>query len=82
MRKNVTAVASRPGATEGSPLLTIFSAPKAFTGHVGIIQQNAIRSWLSLRPKPRIILFCNEAGTADVLRGIDVELVSEVEANT
>ncbi len=63
-------------------MLTIFSAPKAFAGHVGIIQQNAIRSWLSLRPKPRVILFCTEAGTAEVLRDLDVDLVSEVETNS
>ena len=67
---------------EDSPLLTIFSAPKAFKGHVGIIQQNAIRSWLSLRPKPRVILFCNEDGAAEVLRGLEVELISDVETNS
>lgn len=72
----------RPEATEDSPLLTIFSAPKAFKGHVGIIQQNAIRSWLSLRPKPRVILFCNEDGAAEVLRGLEVELISDVETNS
>jgi hypothetical protein len=65
-----------------APLLTIFSAPKAFKGHVGIIQENAIRSWLSLRPKPKVILFCNEAGAAEALSGLDVELVSEVETNS
>jgi len=82
LRKKVAALPQRPDASEVSPLLTIFSAPKAFKGHVGIIQENAIRSWLSLRPKPRVILFCNEAGTAEVLRALDVELVSEVEANS
>jgi hypothetical protein len=81
LRKKVAAPAKRPDATADSPLLTIFSAPKAFQGHVGIIQENAIRSWLSLRPKPKIILFCNEAGTADVLRGLNVELVNDVETN-
>ena len=62
--------------------LTIFSAPKAFQGHFGVIQQNAIRSWLSLRPKPTIILFCNEEGAVDVLRGLDVQLVSDVATNS
>lgn len=81
MRKKVAAPATRPEASDDLPLLTIFSAPKAFKGHVGIIQENAIRSWLSLHPKPRVILFCNEADTAEALRGLDVELVSEVETN-
>ncbi len=82
LRRKVAALPQRPDAPEDSPLLTIFSAPKAFAGHVGIIQQNAIRSWLSLRPKPRVILFCTEAGTAEVLRDLDVDLVSEVETNS
>src|SRR6266566_9102537 len=81
LRKKVAAPAMRPDAAEDSPLLTIFSAPKAFKGHVGIIQENAIRSWLSLRPKPKVILFCNESDTAEALRGLDVELVSDIETN-
>jgi hypothetical protein len=78
----VAPLLQRPDAVEDSTLLTIFSAPKAFKGHVGIIQENAIRSWLSLRPKPKVILFCNEAGTAEALRGLNVELVSQVETNS
>jgi len=71
----------RPEAPEDAPLLTIFSAPKAFKGHVGIIQENAIRSWLSLSPKPKVILFCNEDGATEVIRGLSVELVSDIETN-
>ena len=82
MRRKVVALPKRAEPLVGAAPLTIFSAPKAFKGHVGIIQQNAIRSWLSLRPKPRVILFCNEPGTAEVLNGLDVELVTEVEANS
>jgi len=82
LRKKVAAEAMRPEAGDESRLLTIFSAPKAFKGHVGIIQQNAIRSWLSLRPKPKVILFCNEEGAAEALRGVDAELISDVETNS
>jgi len=45
-------------------MLTIFIASKPFSGHIDIIQQNAIRSWLSLRPECEIILFGGEKGTA------------------
>ncbi len=38
-------------------MYTIFSCPKEFTSLFGIIQRNAIKSWLNLRPKPNIILF-------------------------
>jgi hypothetical protein len=82
LRKKVAPLAQRPVAAEDSPLLTIFSAPKAFKGHVGVIQENAIRSWLLLRPKPKVILFCNEEGTSEAMRGLDVELVSDVETNS
>lgn len=38
-------------------MFTIFSCPKDFTSLFGIIQRNAINSWLKLSPKPNIILF-------------------------
>jgi hypothetical protein len=63
-------------------MLTIFSAPKAFSGHVAIIQENAIRSWLSLRPTPKIILFGEEAATGDVAGRLGVQVVTEVETNS
>ena len=64
------------------PMLTIFSAPKAFQGHVGIIQENAVRSWLSLSPTPKIILFGDDAGTAGFARGLGVQVVTAVETNS
>jgi hypothetical protein len=45
-------------------MLTIFTIPKPFIGHVGLIQRNAIRSWLALSPSCEIILFGDEEGTA------------------
>jgi hypothetical protein len=47
-------------------MMTIAASPKAFKGHFGVIQSNAVRSWLALRPQPQIILFGNEEGTAGV----------------
>jgi len=78
---NVDASAQRPDKAE-SPVLTIFSAPKAFRGHVGIIQDNAIRSWSLLKPAPRIVLFATDDGTADEAKRLGVRLVSEVAANS
>jgi hypothetical protein len=49
-------------------LLTIFSIPKAFKGHIGIIQRNAIESWTKLEPRPEIILLGNDEGTAEAAR--------------
>lgn len=49
-------------------MLTIFTIPKAFTGHIGVIQRNAIQSWTKLEPRPEIILFGRDAGTAELAR--------------
>ena len=47
-------------------MLTIFSIPKAFRGHTGVIQRNAIESWTHLQPRPEIILLGSDEGTAEV----------------
>ena len=65
-----------------SPVLTIFSAPKPFRGHVGIIQDNAIRSWSRLRPAARVILFANDEGAAAAAERLGVQLVTEVATNS
>ena len=41
-------------------MLTIFSTPKPFRGHIGVIQRNAIESWKRIHPDVEIILFGDE----------------------
>ena len=62
-------------------MLTIFSIPKAFKGHIGIIQRNAIESWTKLEPRPEIILLGNEEGTMDVARGHGLRHLPNVATN-
>lgn len=45
-------------------MLTIFTIPKPFDGHIGIIQENAIASWVRLRPACEVILCGDDKGTA------------------
>ena len=59
-------------------MLTIFSTPKPFKGHIGIIQRNAITSWTMLRPRPEILLFGNEPGTEAICRELGLRHLSEV----
>jgi hypothetical protein len=54
-------------------MLTIFAVPKPFRGHIGIIQWNAIQSWVRLRPKCEIILLGDEEGVADVATTLDIK---------
>jgi hypothetical protein len=61
--------------------LTLFALPKAFKGHFGLIQRNAISQWVRLQPRPEIILFGDEEGTAEIAQEFDVRHVSEVRRN-
>lgn len=62
-------------------MLTILSSPKPFEGHVGLIQRNAIGSWVRLCPRPQIVLFGDSAGTREVAAEFDLEHVPSVETN-
>jgi len=63
------------------PPLTIFAIPKAFKGHTAIIQQNAIRSWAFLSPKPKIILLGDDQGTAEMAREFGLIHITEIKRN-
>jgi len=62
-------------------MLTIFTIPKSFEGHIGTIQTNAIQSWLLLRPKAEVILFGNEAGTAEVASKFSIRHMPDIACN-
>lgn len=46
-------------------MFTLFSTPKAFSGHAGIIQDNALQSWRRLGQGIEIILFGDDPGVAE-----------------
>src|SRR5215471_10495914 len=47
-------------------MLTFFATAKAFRGHSGIIQRNALKSWTLLHPDVEVILFGDDGGSAEV----------------
>jgi hypothetical protein len=59
-------------------MLTLFALPKPFRGHINVIQRNAITSWTRLSPRPEIILFGNEDGTAEIARELGLRHVPDV----
>lgn len=63
-------------------MLTIFTIPKPFEGHIGVIQRNAIWSWRELRPACQIFLCGDEAGTAEAAASIGAEQIVDIERNT
>jgi hypothetical protein len=63
-------------------MITFFSTPKPFRGHIGIIQRNAIQSWKLAHPDSEVILFGNEEGAAEAARELGVRHEPEVDRNS
>jgi hypothetical protein len=66
---------------EPEPMLTIFSCPKPFRGHVNITQRNAIQSWLLLEPRPDVILLGDDEGVSRVAAEYKVRHIPKVECS-
>ena len=60
-------------------MITIFTTAKAFTGHTGVIQRNALKSWTRVAPGAEVILFGDEEGAAETARELGIRHVGEVE---
>ena len=63
------------------PALTLFAIPKHFRGHIATIQRNAITSWTRLDPRPEILLFGDEEGTAEIADELRLRHFPEVARN-
>ena len=61
--------------------MTIFAIPKDFKGHINIIQRNAIISWTKLVPRPEIILFGEDEGTAEIAAEFNLKHIPDVKCN-
>src|ERR1700683_3208554 len=68
-------------APRGPAPLTIFATPKKFDGHIGLIQRNAIASWIRMNPAPEVILFGTDPGTAEVAGEFGLRHVPSVKCN-
>ena len=62
-------------------MLTVFCVPKPFSGHVGVIQRNAVRSWRHLHPECQVILCGDEVGCEEVAAELEVDRVADIETN-
>lgn len=60
-------------------MLTIFSTPKPFRGHIEVIQRNALESWKRLDADAQVILFGDEEGTAEMCAELGLRHEPEVE---
>jgi hypothetical protein len=62
-------------------MLTFFTTAKPFQGHSGIIQRNALRSWVRVCPDVEVILFGDEEGAAEIARELGIRHEPDVERN-
>lgn len=62
-----------------SPPLTIFSSTRAFEGEFERIQINALTSWISLDPRPEVIVLGDEAGTEKACSALGIRWVRQIE---
>lgn len=62
-------------------MLTLFTVPKPFLGHIGIIQRNALGSWARLEPCAQLIVCGAEAGAREAAAEAGAEFVPEVARN-
>ncbi len=62
-------------------MLTLFTVPKPFQGHIGDIQRNAVESWRALAPDIQIILVGDEDGVEEAARETGVEHLGGLERN-
>jgi hypothetical protein len=62
-------------------MLTIFSVPKPFEGHIGMIQRNAIRSWTSVGQACQVIICGDEQGAAEAAAEFGVDMIRGIERN-
>jgi len=68
-------------ADERRASLTIFATPKKFAGHIGVIQRNAVASWTRMSPRPEVILFGTEPGTAEAAGEFGLRHIPGVKCN-
>lgn len=60
---------------------SIFTVPKAFKNEFKIIQINAIKSWISLQPKPDIFLLGNEYGVKNTSKKLKLKHIPSIKKN-
>ena len=60
-------------------MITFFTTAKPFTGHSGVIQRNALKSWTLVAPDAEVILFGDEEGAAQTAQELGIRYVAEVE---
>lgn len=59
-------------------MITLFSTPKPFRGHINVIQRNALQSWKRLHPQVEVILVGDDEGAAAICQELGLGHVAGV----
>jgi hypothetical protein len=62
-------------------MLTFFATPKAFRGHIEVIQRNALQSWKLLHPGVEVIVLGNDAGAEQICRELELRHEPNIAVN-
>jgi hypothetical protein len=62
-------------------MITLFTLPKPFVGHIEMIQRNAIQSWKRLHPDIDVLIFGDEVGTAEIAAEYEIRHFPDVDVN-
>src|SRR5258706_5591141 len=62
-------------------MITFFTTPKPFLGHIDVIQRNAIESWKRVHPEAEVILFGDEEGAAAAALKLQIRHMPDVKRN-
>lgn len=62
-------------------MVTIFTTPRAFRGHFGVIQRNALLNWMNIEPRPQILVLGNDEGTAEICQELGLTHIPDVACN-
>jgi hypothetical protein len=62
-------------------MLTLFTLPRPFATPFDVIQSNALASWATLTPSPKLILFGDEPGTREAAAQYSALQIKELQCN-
>ncbi len=62
-------------------MLTFFTTGKPFRGHSGVVQRNALKSWMLLNPDVEVILFGDDEGAGEAARELGIRHEAHTKKN-
>jgi hypothetical protein len=62
-------------------MLTVFTVPKPFRGHIAVIQRNALRSWAALEPRCELIVCGDEEGAREAAAEVQAAFLPDIARN-